>query len=171
MASAELRGTAGCVCPGSYDPVTRGHLDIIRRAAGLFGPVYVGLLNNTAKSCMFSLEERRQMLQGAVRGIPGAQVVCWDGLLVTLLDHLGVDTVVRGVRGGEDLTSEEQMAVINSRLRPGTETVWLPSAPAWRQVSSSVVRELIRFGAEIAPFVPDTVADFVAAMDLPGAGK
>lgn len=146
-----------CVCPGSYDPVTNGHLDIIRRAGELFGRVCVGVLDNAAKHYMFSADQREKMLREALAQMPQAQVVRWSGLLVGLLDEIGSGIVVRGVRSSADLAAEQQIAAVNRLLRPGTETVLLTADSRWQPVSSTVVRELIVFGADISPFVPPSV--------------
>lgn len=156
-------GAGGCLCPGSYDPLTVGHLDIIRRALRLFGRVYVGVLDNSAKHCMFSGAERERMARAATEELPGAEVVRWPGLLVDLLDRLNVDVVVRGARNGADLAAEEQIAAVNRQLRPGTETVLLPADSRWRAVSSTIVRELISFGADISAFVPASVLDMIVS--------
>lgn len=156
------RQNAACVCPGSFDPVTLGHLDIIRRAARLFGTVCVGVLDSAAKRYMFSAAQREQMVREACRGIPGVQVLRWNGLLVNLLGKLRIDVIVRGLRGGADLAAEEQIAAVNRRLRPGTETVLLPASGEWQAVSSTVVRELIAFGADVSGFVPESVLHMLA---------
>ncbi|MBD5559818.1 MAG: pantetheine-phosphate adenylyltransferase [Clostridia bacterium] len=150
-------GIALCVCPGSYDPVTNGHLDIIRRAQSLFGHVCAGVLDNAAKQYMFSAAQREQMLREAAGGLPGVTVVRWDGLLVDLLSKLGTSVIVRGIRSSADLAAEEQIALVNRQLRPGTETVFLPADPVWRGISSTIVRELIRFNADVEAFVPQSV--------------
>ena len=149
----------GCLVPGSFDPITNGHLDIIKRAARLFDGVVVGILDNVRKTAMFPLKDRIAMAEGAVADLPGVRVVSWDGLMVDLLRDLGLETTVRGVRNGADLDAEQQLAALNRKLFSRCETVLLPADPGLQTVSSTAVRELIAFGADIAPFVPHSVLD------------
>ena len=151
----------GCVCPGSYDPLTLGHLNIIRRARRLFAQVYVGVLDNGAKHYMFSAEARVAMAERAVADMSRVRVVRWDGLLINLLDDLQVDVIVRGARGSADYTWEEQVAAVNRTLRPRTETVVLPADDSCRAVSSTVVRELLSFGGDPSPFLPPGVLEWI----------
>lgn len=150
-----------CVVPGSYDPITNGHLDIIRRARTLCGHVTVGILENVGKAYMFPLTERMAMAQEAVKDLPDVAVAAWDGLLVDLLRKLRTDVVIRGVRNGADFASEQQAAFLNRQLYTGCETLLLPADPGLQAVSSSAVRELLRFGADVAAFVPPGVCTLI----------
>lgn len=157
-----------CLVAGSFDPITNGHLDIIRRARALFSGVTVGILNNVSKRYMFSRDERLQMVRQAVSTLADVDTVIWDGLLVDLLRLRGIRIIVRGVRNSADLASEQQLAFLNRKLYPGCETILLPADPAVQAVSSSVVRELLAFGADIVPFVPASVLDVINAADKSG---
>lgn len=153
-----------CLYPGSFDPVTNGHMDIIRRAAALFDTVIVGVLHNPDKQGCFPVEKRVDMLKKACRGIPGVRVIAYDGLLARYTREQGISVVVRGVRGPNDLESESQMACINRQLNPGLETIFLPASPQAGQISASMVRQLASFGADVSPYVPSPVLpDILAA--------
>lgn len=159
-----MKRNCSCIVPGSYDPVTFGHLDIISRAAVLFGSVCAAVLVNTQKTGMFSPDERLKMLQEAVGGIPGVFAVRYDGLLTDLLKQQGARVIVRGVRTASDFETERQLASVNASILSGTETVLLPASADNSAVSSSIVRELISFGADISAFAPPSVVHAAAAV-------
>lgn len=147
---------------GSFDPVTKGHTDIIRTAAGMFGHVIVAVLCNTEKTYMFTLKQRTEMLTACCAEIPGCtEIRSWDGLLVDFLDAVGADIVLRGLRDARDLDFEQQIAQVNALLRPGTQTIWVSAAPANQAISSTIVRELVRFRANLEPFVPHAVLPLI----------
>ena len=153
-----------CLYPGSFDPVTLGHLDIIRRAARNWDRVVVGVLYNPEKQGCFPVEKRVEMLKKACAGIPHVQVISFGGLLASLTRETGLRVVVRGVRGAADLESETVMARINRQLDPGLETLFLPAAPDKTEISASMVRQLALFGADLTPYVPSQVLpDILAA--------
>lgn len=146
-----------CVFAGSFDPVTVGHLDIIRRAARLCDRLLVTVMYNPAKQGCFTVEERLDFLARTTADIPHVEVDAWDGLMVDYVRKMDADFVVRGVRGASDLESETNLAQINSRLLPGLETVFLPTKPELACVSSSAVREAAFFGADFSSFVPPCI--------------
>ena len=148
------------VCPGSFDPITLGHLDIIRRAAGLFDAVTVCVMVNGGKGGgMFSAEERLAFARLAVEGLENVECVRWDGLLADLAEQLGAAALVKGVRGGADFDWEYQMACINRGLRKNLETVLLPAAPEYVYFSSTMAREMIRYGQDLTQYLPAAVAE------------
>lgn len=146
-----------CVFAGSFDPVTVGHLDIIRRAARLCDRLLVTVMYNPAKQGCFTVEERLDFLARATADIPHVEVDAWDGLMVDYVRKMDADFVVRGVRGASDLESETNLAQINSMLLPGLETVFLPTKPELACISSSTVREAAFFGADFSSFVPPCI--------------
>ena len=156
-------GASKCLYPGSFDPVTYGHLDIIQRASRLFDQVYVGVLYNPEKAGCFSVEKRVEMLKKACAFLPNVQVIAYGGLLAELTREMKISAVVRGVRGMRDLESETDMAHINHRLNPDLETLFLPASPEKGEISSSMVRQLAHFGADISAYVPDSVLPDVLA--------
>jgi len=143
-----------CVYAGSFDPVTVGHVDIIRRAAKLCDRLLVTVMYNVNKQGSFTVAQRLEMLSKATQDIPNVEVDAWDGLLVDYVRKMGAGFVVRGVRNVRDLESERDLAEINARLLPGLETVLLLSKPEHGCVSSSAVREAATFGADFSSFVP-----------------
>lgn len=155
-----------CVFAGSFDPVTVGHEDIIRRAASLCDRLIVTVMHNPAKACCFSVEDRVAMLAKVTEEIPHVEVDAWDGLLVDYVRKCGADFVVRGVRGMADMESESTLAQINARLLPGLETVLLLTRPELSCISSSAVRDAAHFGADYSSFVPACIlADVQAHFD------
>lgn len=145
------------LCPGSFDPVTYGHLDIVERAERLFGEVVVAVGRNSAKRTLFTPEERVSMLTEACAGRPGVRVVLLDGLLVDFARAQGCDVIVKGLRFAGDFEFELQMAQMNAHLT-GIETVLLPTAARWAAVSSTIIREVAGYGGDVSSFVPPGVA-------------
>ncbi len=144
------------VCPGSFDPVTNGHLDIIRRAAGLFDEVTVGVLVNPNKQSLFSVEERITMLGDVVAGLDNVKVEAFEGLLVDFCRDRDIDAIVKGLRAVSDFDTELQMAQMNASLS-GVETVFVPTSPEWSFLASSLVKEVARFGGDVSGLVPSEV--------------
>lgn len=159
-----------CVCPGSFDPVTSGHLDVVTRAAALFDEVVVAVLTNPAKRSAFSPDERVRLLEEALAGAtpdrtaPGSVRVeaVAGGLLVDLCRRVGAVAVVKGVRSGADVEHEMPMALMNRHLS-GLETVLLPADPRWAHVSSSLVKEVAGLGGDVSGLVPDGVLAALAS--------
>lgn len=144
------------VCPGSFDPVTLGHLDIIRRASLLFDRVIVVVMTNMAKSPLFTQVERMDLIRRAVdaEGIEGVTVDCYDGLLAEYVKMRNAKVIVKGLRAMSDFEYEFQMALTNRKLYPEAETVFLTTTADHMYLSSSLVKQVARFGGEIADFVP-----------------
>jgi pantetheine-phosphate adenylyltransferase len=149
------------LCPGTFDPVTNGHLDIIGRAAETFDVVIVGALENPSKQPMFTLEERVAMLKEACSGMPGVSVVSFRGLLVDFVRDQAAGVIVKGLRAVSDYEYEIQMAQMNHRLA-GVETVFMPTNPSWSFLSSSLVKEVARLGGDVTGLVPDHVRQALA---------
>lgn len=153
-----------CVYPGSFDPVTRGHLDLIERAAELFDEVIVAVLHNPAKSGLFPVEKRLDMLSKACAHLPNVRFECFYGLLVDFMRQVDARVVIRGLRGVSDFESEFRMAQLNRQLSGQVETFFMATAPEFANVSSSAVREIGLFGGDITPFVPAVIAQEVASV-------
>lgn len=152
-----------CLCPGSYDPVTNGHLDIIVRAAALYDEVVVGVLHNPAKSGRFPVEQRIEFIRQALPDDLPVRVEAFGGrLLVDIAQDLGATAIVKGLRGGTDFAYELPMALMNRHLT-GVETVFLPGDPALEHVSSSLVTEVATYGGDVTGLVPDHVRDALVA--------
>lgn len=143
------------IYPGSFDPVTLGHVDIIERAAGLFDTLYVGILVNRKKTPLFSLEQKVDILKDAVKHISNVEIITFEGLLADYCRTHEVDAVIRGVRSGADFEYELPMAQINQKLNPMTQTVFLAASPEYSYVSSSAVKELASFGGDYKDMIPE----------------
>ena len=147
------------ICPGSFDPVTLGHLDIITRAAGMFSKVVVAVLVNSSKTHTFSTEERIELLTEAVSALPNVEIVSFEGLLAEYCKTCGIDTIVKGLRAVSDFEYEFQMAIANKKLNPKLETIFLTADADSTFLSSSMVREIGSMGGDISNFVPACVHD------------
>lgn len=146
------------VCPGSFDPVTHGHLDIIERTTRMFDEVIVAVgANVSKKKSLFTPDERVDMLTDVSSSWPGVRAQTFDGLLVDFCREHDVDAIVKGLRFAADFDYELQMAQMNHRLT-GIDTIFLPTAAEWSYVSSSLVREIAGFGGDVAGFLPESVA-------------
>jgi pantetheine-phosphate adenylyltransferase len=150
------------VCPGSFDPVTNGHLDVIGRAAELYDGVVVAVGSNISKNALFSPDERVAMLQESCAQWPAVSVTLFSGLLVDFCAANDVDVIVKGLRSGADYDYELAMAQMNRKLT-GVDTAFLPTAPQLAYVSSSLVREVASLGGDVSPFVTPAVLDRIAA--------
>lgn len=144
------------MCPGSFDPVTNGHLDVIGRAASRYDELVVAVLVNDAKQGLFTPAERIEMIAAATAGWANVVVDSFSGLLVDYCVARGVDTVLKGIRASADFDYELQMAQMNRELA-GVETVFLPANPAHSYLSSSLVKQVARFGGDVRRFVPESV--------------
>ncbi|QQE80755.1 pantetheine-phosphate adenylyltransferase [Alicyclobacillus sp. SO9] len=146
------------IYPGSFDPITYGHLDIVKRAAKLFDKVIVAVLNNLDKKPVFTTHERIDLIGDAVSQIDGVSADSFDGLLVDYVRSKGADAVIRGLRGISDFESEFRMAQMNRKLDEGIITVFLPSDAGNSYVSSSLIKQIAAYGGDLSEFVPVQVA-------------
>ncbi|MBR0386762.1 MAG: pantetheine-phosphate adenylyltransferase [Clostridia bacterium] len=154
---------SSCVIPGSFDPVTRGHIDLIHRAAALFEQVTVVVMVNIRKNGTFTPEERVRMLQTACRDEPHVRVELWNGLLGEYMQEKQETTVIRGVRSGTEYDSEMISAQANRMLNPRMETLLMPATEGYTWISSSAVKEIAAFGGDIREFVPEACAEEILA--------
>ncbi|MFW5996899.1 MAG: pantetheine-phosphate adenylyltransferase [Verrucomicrobiota bacterium] len=150
--------TSTALYPGTFDPVTNGHLDVIRRATRLFGKLVVGIGCQPGKNPVFSVEERREHLQAVCADIPKIEITTFHGLLTDAVREYGAVAVVRGLRAVSDFEYEFQMALMNRELAPDCETIFLMPSPQYSYISSTMIREIARFGGDISPFVPSPIA-------------
>jgi pantetheine-phosphate adenylyltransferase len=156
-AEQPVRPVRRAVCPGSFDPVTHGHLDIIERTAHLFDEVVVAVGTNMSKNALFTPPERVEMLTEAVRRWEGVTVTQFSGLLVDFCAAHDISAIVKGLRFVSDFDHELQMAQMNKQLT-GVDTVFLPTAAQWSYVSSSLVREVATLGGSVDQFLPPEIA-------------
>lgn len=147
------------IYPGSFDPVTLGHLDIIKRSAGLVDELIVGVLNNNAKSPLFSVEERVRMLEEVTKDMENVTIMPFAGLLVDFAKQTGARAVVRGLRAITDFEYELQMSQMNHKLDENVETIFLTTSLEYSYLSSSTVKEVAAFGGDVTQFVPECVVE------------
>lgn len=151
------------VYPGSFDPVTYGHLNMIERSCGLVDELIIGVLKNRKKVPLFSVEERIDMMKEVTRDMPGVRVLPFEGLLVDFARKMSAGMIIRGLRAVTDFEYELQMSQTNYKLSPGLETIFLTTSLEYAYLSSTTVKEVAAFGGDISQFVPDIVAEKIQA--------
>ena len=145
------------IYPGSFDPVTNGHLDVIRRSSKMVDELIVGVLNNNAKMPLFSVEERVRMLKEVTKDIPNVRIYPFDGLLIDFAAKMEAGVVIRGLRAITDFEYELQMSQTNHKLNPDVETIFLTTSIEYSYLSSTTVKEIASYGGDITQFVPEAV--------------
>lgn len=146
------------VYPGSFDPITYGHLDVIERAAGIFDKVLVAICVNPGKQPLFSMEERLEMIQHECAKLTNVDVVYFRGLLSDFVRQKSAHVIIRGLRAISDFENEYQMALMNRKLNNSTETIFLVAKPQYSYLSSSIVKEIASLGGDVTAFVPEHIA-------------
>ena len=159
------------VYPGSFDPVTKGHLDIIKRAARVNDKLIVAVLNNSAKHPLFTVEERVKMLEECCKGFANVTVDSFDGLTVNFAKKHHATVMVRGLRAVSDFENELQLAQTNHALMPGIDTMFFVTSIKWSYLSSTIVKEAARYGSDISKFVTPNVEHALREKYGPAAGK
>jgi pantetheine-phosphate adenylyltransferase len=149
------------VYPGSFDPPTNGHVDVIERAAKLAGTLYVAVATNTSKQPLFTIQERVDLLKKITADIPNVKVDAFDGLLVDYAIWVGASAIFRGLRAVSDFEYEFQMALTNRRLNDKVETLFLMPSQDYSYLSSNMIKEIARLGGDLSPFVPPEVAELM----------
>ncbi|MDR3277364.1 MAG: pantetheine-phosphate adenylyltransferase [Oscillospiraceae bacterium] len=147
------------VYPGSFDPITLGHLNIIRRAAAIFDKVYVCVMINSDKRPLFTREERMELIRRATKHYGNVEVDTSDDLIVKYVKSKGARVIVKGLRAVSDFDWESQQALANKKIEPGIETVFLTSSEKYTYLSSTVVKEMAKYGADLREFVPREIID------------
>ena len=145
------------IYPGSFDPVTNGHLDVIRRSSKMVDELIVGVLNNNAKMPLFSVEERVRMLEEVTKDIPNVRIYPFDGLLIDFAAKMEAGVVIRGLRAITDFEYELQMSQTNHKLNPDVETIFLRTSIEYSYLSSTTVKEIASYNGDITQFVPEAV--------------
>jgi pantetheine-phosphate adenylyltransferase len=156
---AKETGRSLAFFPASFDPITHGHLDLIERTVSVFDEVLVAVATNIGKDATFTVEERFEMLDLVLADVPGARAEVFDGLMVEHAKRIGATAVIRGLRAIADFEYEFEMALMNKHLHPGIEILFMMSSQEYLYVSSSRLKELVRFGAAVDEFVPPVVAE------------
>src|SRR5208337_4091497 len=144
--------------PGTYDPPTNGHLNILRRASRLFDVVQVVIAVNPSKAYLFDADERLSMMTELAQGLPNVSVSTWNGLIVDFADRIGVHVIVRGVRALADFDYEFELSLMNKSLNPRIETIFLPTDEKYSVIRSSAIKDIAMFGGDISGMVPPNVA-------------
>lgn len=147
------------IYPGSFDPITNGHLDLIERGSRLFDRLIVAILQNSAKQALFNVEERMEMLKETVAPFPNVEIDSFDGLLAHYAEKRKANAILRGIRAISDYEHELQMALMNRRLRPETETIFLMASESYSFISSRMVKEVISLNGNVSGLVPKSVEE------------
>lgn len=145
------------IYPGSFDPVTNGHIDIVRRGTALFDQIIVTIMHNPKKESLFTIEERLQMLEQSMKNMPGVTFDTSGGLLVDFAEKCGAQAILRGMRAVSDFEYEFQLALMNRKLERNVQTVFMMTGLRWIFTSSSIIKEAAQFGGDIADMVPPIV--------------
>ncbi len=148
--------------PGSFDPVTNGHLDVAHRAARIFDRLIIGVAVNSEKNPLFTFDERIGLLREVCKDMPNTEIVSFSSLLVNAVNDLNVSAVIRGIRAVSDFEYEFQMALMNRELNEKCETLFMMPSPEYSYVSSRLIKEIARCGGDISPFVPPVVSAAIA---------
>ncbi len=149
------------IYPGSFDPITNGHLDIITRSAKLFDKLYIGVLNNSSKNALFTAKERVELIKKVTSHIPNIEVEAFGGLLVNYANLVHANAIVRGLRAVTDFEYEIQIAQTNHKLNPNVDTVFLTTSTKYAYLSSSIVKEIASYDGDISQFVPEVIMDTI----------
>lgn len=147
------------VYPGSFDPITNGHLDIIERSSKIFDKVYVAILNNSSKKSLFTVEERCELIERVTKKIPNIEITSFDGLLINFVREKGSNVIIKGLRAISDFEYEFQMALTNNKLAPDIETLFMMTSAQNQYLSSSIVKEMAMYKANLDGLVPDEIQE------------
>jgi pantetheine-phosphate adenylyltransferase len=153
----EEKNSGKCIYPGSFDPITNGHMNLIERALHIFDKVVVAVANNPDKKSLFTVEEKKEMIQKSVNDNPRIIVDSFDGLLVDYARHIGIHVVLRGLRAMSDFEYEFQMTFMNRKLDRGIDTIFMMTGLRWFYVSSNMIKSASKSGANVKGLVPDIV--------------
>ena len=152
-----MKGKKIAVYPGTFDPITNGHCDVVWRGLNLFDEIIVAIAKNGSKDPLFTVEERLEMVRKTFEDVPNIEVDSFDGLLVDYVVHRGADTILRGLRAVSDFEYEFQLGLMNRKLNKNVQTVFLMTGLRWIFISSSIIKEAARFGGNMQGMVPDIV--------------
>jgi len=147
--------------PGSFDPVTKAHVDIVKRSVGLFDMLYIGIGVNSSKQGLLSIGKREQMLRAVFQHDSRIHIVAYEGLTVNFCKSIGADYMIRGIRTVSDFEYEKAIAQMNHSLEPGIESIFIVSKPGYSSISSSIVREIMRYNGDVEQFIPKEALAFL----------
>ncbi|BAU55017.1 pantetheine-phosphate adenylyltransferase [Mucilaginibacter gotjawali] len=147
--------------PGSFDPVTKAHVDIVKRSVSLFDKVYIGIGVNSTKKGLLSIETREQMLRAVFQNDPRIHIVAYEGLTVAFCKSIGAAYMIRGIRTVSDFEYEKAIAQMNHSLEPEIESIFIVSKPGYSSISSSIVREIMRYNGDVSQFIPKEALEYL----------
>ncbi len=147
--------------PGSFDPVTKAHVDIVKRSVGLFDKVYIGIGDNSSKKGLLSIEKRELMLRAIFETEPKIHIVAYNGLTVDFCKSIGAEYMIRGIRTVSDFEYEKAIAQMNHALAPDIESIFIVSKPGYSSISSTIVREILRYNGDVSQFIPKEAIAFL----------
>ena len=147
--------------PGSFDPVTKAHVDIVKRSLGLFDKVYIGIGANSSKQGLLSVEKREQLLRAVFQSEPKIHIVAYEGLTVSFCKSIGAGYMIRGIRTVSDFEYEKAIAQMNHSLDPDIESIFIVSKPGYSSISSTIVREIMRHNGDVSQFIPKEALAFL----------
>lgn len=147
--------------PGSFDPVTKAHVDIVKRSVGLFDKVYIGIGDNSSKKGLLTIEKREQILRAVFDTEPKIHIIAYDGLTVDFCRSIGAGYMIRGIRTVSDFEYEKAIAQMNHSLAPDIESIFIVSKPGYSSISSTIVREILRYNGDVSQFIPKEAIPFL----------
>ncbi|OAQ38141.1 pantetheine-phosphate adenylyltransferase [Pedobacter psychrophilus] len=147
--------------PGSFDPITKAHVDILKRSLSLFDKIYVGIGTNSTKQSLMTIEQRLEMITAVFKDEPKLEMVAYEGLTVNFCKEIGASHMIRGIRTVSDFEYEKAIAQMNHSLIPEIESIFIVSKPGYSSISSTIVRDILRYGGDVSQFVPSAVLPFL----------
>jgi pantetheine-phosphate adenylyltransferase len=148
--------------PGSFDPITKAHVDILKRSLSLFDKIYIGIGVNSSKQSLLSVEKRLEMITAVFKDEPKLEMVTYEGLTVNFCQKIGASHMIRGIRTVSDFEYEKAIAQMNHALIPEIESIFIVSKPGYSSISSTIVRDILRFGGDVSQFVPSAALPFLS---------
>ena len=156
-----MKNVKTAIYPGSFDPMTKGHLDVLERASSMFEQVIIAVLDNTKKKCLLTTKERVELIKKSVKRLDNVRVDSFDGLTIEYARQQGATVLIRGLRAVSDFEYEMQMSQMNSSLAPEINTIFLITKPEYNFISSSTIKEIVMMGGDISQFVPEDVKNYL----------
>lgn len=148
--------------PGSFDPITKAHVDILKRSLSLFDKIYIGIGENSSKKSFLSIEKRKEMVKAVFQDEPKVEIISYEGLTVNFCEKIGASHMIRGIRTVSDFEYEKAIAQMNHALIPNIESIFIVSKPGYSSISSTIVRDILRYGGDVSQFVPPAALPFLS---------
>ncbi len=148
--------------PGSFDPITKAHVDILKRSLSLFDKIYIGIGENSSKKSFLSIEKRKEMVKAVFQDEPKVEIISYEGLTVNFCEKIGASHMIRGIRTVSDFEYEKAIAQMKHALIPNIESIFIVSKPGYSSISSTIVRDILRYGGDVSQFVPPAALPFLS---------